>query len=137
MGSSDDDRRVPQTRRKGRKRRLTEKQIDDSEPEKDLGSDDESQVPNETKSRRSRRTRATTRRKTKVNYNESGKNGDEDFDPDDNEWLDGQEQESQKQKAKKTTVKAGRGPVEERTCPYCKRVVSTRDALRYHIGKYT
>lgn len=29
----------------------------------------------------------------------------------------------------------GRGPVEERKCPHCGKVFSTRDAVKYHVGR--
>ncbi len=30
---------------------------------------------------------------------------------------------------------SGRGPPESRTCPYCKKVISTKVGLKYHIGE--
>lgn len=37
--------------------------------------------------------------------------------------------------AKKRKGGKGRGPAEERTCPHCDQVCSTKSGLKYHIGK--
>jgi hypothetical protein len=52
----------------------------------------------------------------------------------DEDYIGGDEGKAQKKK-KTSTKSPGRGPEEDRICPHCQKVCSTKHGLKYHLGK--
>jgi hypothetical protein len=88
--------------------------------------------------------RSSTKRKQSLK-----EESEEDVESDDDGQEDGSDEEekpastrhSPRKKRRKlpsssaTTKKSRRGPATERTCLYCKKVISTKAGLKYHLGE--